>query len=102
MVREWASIHHNELVANWERAQVPEQPAPIAPLHEIDLAGLLKAGGVFASIRDDRLVFEAVAVEHEFGTIAWPGDIDLDPDVLRGDHEPATGPALPRRVIQPA
>jgi len=32
MVREWASIHHDELVANWKRAQVPEQPAPIAPL----------------------------------------------------------------------
>lgn len=32
MVREWASIHHDELIANWERAQVPEVPAPIAPL----------------------------------------------------------------------
>ncbi len=32
MVREWASIHRDELVANWEQVQVPEQPAPIAPL----------------------------------------------------------------------
>lgn len=32
MVREWASIHREELAANWERTQVPEQPAPIAPL----------------------------------------------------------------------
>ena len=32
MVREWASIHRDELAANWERTQVPEQPAPIAPL----------------------------------------------------------------------
>jgi len=71
-------------------------------VHEVDLAGLLQAGGVFASIRDDRKIFEAVAVDHEFGTIEWPGDIDLDPDVLRGNQAPASGPALPRRVIQPA
>jgi hypothetical protein len=32
MVREWASIHRDEQAANWERIQVPEQPAPIAPL----------------------------------------------------------------------
>jgi hypothetical protein len=71
-------------------------------VHEVDLAGLLAVGGVFASIRDQREVFEAVAVDHEFGTIAWPGDVDLDPDVLRGDQSPASGRALPRRVIQPA
>ncbi len=71
-------------------------------VHEIDLAGVLEAGGVFAPIRDDRTVFEAVMVDPEFGTITWPGDIDLDPDVLRGDQAPASGAALPRRVIQPA
>jgi Protein of unknown function (DUF2442) len=71
-------------------------------VHEVDLASLLQAGGVFASIRDDREVFEAVAVDREFGTVVWPGDVDLDPDVLRGDHPPASGPALPRRVVQPA
>jgi len=71
-------------------------------VHEIDLGNLLQAGGVFAPIRDDREVFQAVAVDPEFGTIAWPGDINLDPDVLRGDQQPASGPALPRRVIQPA
>ncbi len=71
-------------------------------VHEIDLAGVLEAGGVFASIRDDRHVFEAVVVDHEFGTIMWPGDIDLDPDVLRGDQAPASGAAIPRRVVQPA
>lgn len=32
LVREWAAIHRDELAANWERLQVPEQPAPIAPL----------------------------------------------------------------------
>jgi hypothetical protein len=71
-------------------------------VHEIDLAGVLEAGGVFAPIRDDRNIFEAVAVDHEFGTIIWPGDIDLDPDVLRGDQPPASAAAIQRRVIQPA
>ena len=32
LLREWTSIHRDELAANWERLQVPEQPAPIAPL----------------------------------------------------------------------
>lgn len=71
-------------------------------VHEVDLADLLQAGGVFGAIGDDRDVFEAVTVEREFGTIVWPGDIDLDPDVLRGDQPPASGAALPRRVVQPA
>ena len=31
-------------------------------VHEIDLAPMLAAGGVFAPIRDDRAVFEAVSV----------------------------------------
>jgi hypothetical protein len=71
-------------------------------VHEVDLAPVFALGGVFAAIRDDRATFEAVHVDHESGTIAWPGDVDLDPDVLRGDHPPATGVALPRRVVQPA
>ena len=32
MVRQWASIHRDEPVANWERTRVPEPPTPIAPL----------------------------------------------------------------------
>ena len=32
LVRQWASIHRDGLVANWERTQVPEPPTPIAPL----------------------------------------------------------------------
>jgi len=71
-------------------------------VHEVDLTAVLARGGVFAPIRDDRATFEAVYVDHEFGTIAWPGDVDLDPDVLRGDEEPASGAALPRRIVQPA
>jgi Protein of unknown function (DUF2442) len=71
-------------------------------VHEVDLADLLQAGGVFASIRDDRELFQSVSVNREFGTVEWPGGIDLDPDVLRGDQAPASRAALRRRVIQPA
>jgi hypothetical protein len=71
-------------------------------VHELDLAAVFASGGVFAPIRDDRATFEAVRVDPEAGTIAWPGDVDLDPDVLRGDRDPASGAQLPRRVVQPA
>jgi hypothetical protein len=32
LVREWAALHRDELMANWTRLQVPGQPVPIAPL----------------------------------------------------------------------
>ena len=71
-------------------------------VHEVDLSAILAAGGAFTAIRDDRSRFEAVAVNPEFGTIEWPGEVDLDPDVLRGDEKPASGTEIPRRVVQPA
>lgn len=32
LVRQWASLHHDELVANWSLVQVPDTPRQIAPL----------------------------------------------------------------------
>lgn len=58
---------------------------------DVDLGSLRARGGVFAAIRDDRAAFEAVRVNPESQTIEWPGDIDLDPDVLYGSEEPASG-----------
>ena len=46
---------------------------------ERDLAGLL-IGPVFEPIRRDPALFRQVRVEH--GTVVWPGDIDLCPDVV--------------------
>jgi hypothetical protein len=89
--------HVEPLAGHWLRVAFGD-----GAVHEVDLGGLLQAGGVFASIRDDRDVFEAVGVDREFGTVVWPGDIDLDPDVLRGDQPPASGRVLRRRVVQPA
>lgn len=67
---------------------------------DVDLNVLLSAGGVFAAIRDDRTAFEQVRVNPETQTIEWPGQIDLDPEVLYGRHEPASGIRIARRTIR--
>jgi hypothetical protein len=51
-------------------------------------------GPVFEPLRRDPELFRRVFVDRELGTIVWPNGADLDPDVLHGDHEPAT-PAEP-------
>ena len=68
-------------------------------VHDVDVSALLATGGVFEPIRRERSVFEAVRVD-EFGAVAWPGDVDLDPIVLRGDEPPASGATLPRRIVR--
>ncbi|HET7052840.1 MAG TPA: DUF2442 domain-containing protein [Solirubrobacterales bacterium] len=67
---------------------------------EVDLSALFGEGGVFASIRDRREIFEQVRVNPESHTIEWPGEVDLDPDVLYGRFEPASGARLERRTIR--
>jgi hypothetical protein len=66
---------------------------------DVDLGALLARGGVFANIRDNRDLFEQVRVKPGSRTIEWPGQIDLDPDVLYGAHEPASGIKITRRVV---
>ncbi len=56
---------------------------------ELDFEGVL-GGEVFEPLHD-RTVFAQVSVDTVAGTICWPNGVDLDPDVLHGDHEPATG-----------
>jgi hypothetical protein len=46
---------------------------------ERDVTDLL-TGPVFEAIRRDPALFRQVRVEH--GTVVWPGEIDLCPDVL--------------------
>jgi hypothetical protein len=48
--------------------------------------GPLLAGPVFAAIRNDPSLFQQVRVEH--GTVVWPGDVDLCPDVLIWEGPP--------------
>jgi Protein of unknown function (DUF2442) len=69
-------------------------------IKEIDLSELLGSGRVFAPIRNSREVFERVRVNTESHTVEWPGEVDLDPDVLYGRFEPASGARLERRTIR--
>lgn len=99
LVREWL----NELISvndvepqdgYWLRLSFSD-----GSVKDVDLGNLLSQGGVFAAIRDDRRLFEQVRLKPGSRTIEWPGDIDLDPDVLYGAHEPASGIQITRRVV---
>jgi hypothetical protein len=67
---------------------------------EIDLSELLAGGGVFAPIHQHREVFEQVRVNPETRTVEWPGEVDLDPEVLYGRFEPASGETIARRTVR--
>lgn len=54
----------------------------------IDVERYLR-GPVFQPVRAERVVFEAVAVDPDLGTVVWPNGADIDPDVLYGKHPPA-------------
>ena len=70
---------------------------------EVNLGDLFSRGGVLAQIRADRSVFEAVRINPDSRTVEWPGEIDLDPDVLYGHAEPASGARIERRdIAEPA
>lgn len=65
-------------------------------VRELDFAKC--RSGVFAALCDDA-VFNAVAVDRVAGTVAFPGGIDFDPDVLHGDAD-ASSPHRPTLVRQ--
>lgn len=83
------------LEGHWIRARFTD-----GAVKDIDLGELLAAGGVFAPIYERRDVFEQVAVNRETGTIEWPDEVDLDPEVLYGRYEPASGHRIARRTVQ--
>ena len=58
-------------------------------VRELDFAGTLN-GGVFAALESPEY-FARVTVDPVAGTLCWPNGVDLDPDVLHGDAEPASG-----------
>lgn len=63
-------------------------------VRELDFTGTFS--GVLADLADESM-FGQVSVDPEAGTITWPNGVDLDPDVLHGDADPATG--SPPRVL---
>ncbi len=59
---------------------------------ELDLADrIVGRGGVFAPLEDVDF-FKKVKVDSEAGTLVWPNEVDLCPDVL---YSEATGKPLP-------
>ncbi len=54
----------------------------------VDLSSYLR-GPVFEEIRQDPLIFRALQVDPELGTLVWPNGADIDPDVLIFDLKPA-------------
>lgn len=60
-------------------------------VRDVDIEPLL-GGPVFQSLRDPA-VFSQVQVDEYAESIVWPNGADLDPDVIYGTAEPATGPA---------
>jgi len=60
---------------------------------------LADAQGVFLALRDPE-VFAQVEANPETGTIEWPGEVDLDPEVLYGRYEPASGARIIRRTVR--
>jgi hypothetical protein len=55
---------------------------------DVDVERYLR-GPVFESIRKDRTLFEAVAVDEDLGVVVWPNGADIDSAVLYGAREPA-------------
>jgi uncharacterized protein DUF2442 len=67
---------------------------------EVDLSELLAAGGVFAPINERRELFERVRVNPENGGVEWRDEVELDPEVVYGRYEPASGPRIARRTVR--
>jgi hypothetical protein len=68
---------------------------------DVDMSEVIAEGPVFGAVREDEAVFAQVRVNHESGTVEWPGGVDLDPLVLYGSFEPASGRPLERRIVRP-
>ena len=67
---------------------------------DVDVGEILARGGVFEPIRERRELFEQVRVNPETQTIEWPGEVDLDPEVLYGRFEPVSGARIRRRTVR--
>ncbi|MCL1468564.1 DUF2442 domain-containing protein [Argonema galeatum A003/A1] len=57
----------------------------------VDVSQLIKFSGIFAYLKEV-FYFNQVQLNSELGTIVWPNEADLDPDVL---YAVITGEAIP-------
>jgi hypothetical protein len=58
-------------------------------VRELDFGDVLSES-LFDQLREPAY-FSQVSIDPITGTVTWPNGIDFDPDVLHGDHPPATG-----------
>lgn len=61
-----------------------------------DLTDLIAGGGVFAAIATDHSAFRRVSVD--YGTLVWPGEVDIAPETLIWD---GPAPREPTRHPEP-
>ena len=68
---------------------------------ERDLTDLLACGGIFAPIAEDESAFRRVTVG--YGTLVWPGDVDIAPETLIWDGPTPIDEATrrPERFLRP-
>jgi hypothetical protein len=59
---------------------------------------ILGQGGVLAPL-EDKSFFAQVSVNADLGTIAWPNDVDFDPEVL---YSHITGQPMPGQISEVA
>jgi len=65
-----------------------------------DLSALLDGVGVFARISLDDAAFREVFVD--YGTLVWPGEVDIAPETLIWDGpDPADQNRRPERFLRP-
>jgi hypothetical protein len=65
-----------------------------------DLSALLDGVGVFARISSDDTAFREVYVD--YGTLAWPGEVDIAPETLIWDGpDPKDTDRRPERFLRP-
>jgi len=65
-------------------------------VREVDLSGQLR-GEMLEPLRDPEF-FRQVRVDEESRSVVWPNGLDLDPEVLHGDAEPARPARTPEWV----
>ena len=69
---------------------------------DISLEGVFEPdAGIFTPVVEDREFFEQVRVNREAGVVEWPGELDLDSEVMYGKYPPASGRDYQRRIVKP-
>ena len=67
---------------------------------DVGLENVLKPAGIFAPVLEDREFFEQVRVNSEAGVVEWPGELDLDSEVMYGKFKPVSGRDYERRIVK--